>query len=38
MYVSCSAHDVCAGHVLVSSKRVEPRFTSLSGDEVADLW
>ncbi|KAK9906489.1 hypothetical protein WJX75_002765 [Coccomyxa subellipsoidea] len=29
---------VVPGHVLVSSKRVEPRFTSLSGDEVADLW
>ncbi|EIE24041.1 HIT-like protein [Coccomyxa subellipsoidea C-169] len=29
---------VVPGHVLVSSKRVEPRFTNLSGSEVADLW
>lgn len=26
------------GHVLVSSKRVVPRFASLSAEEVADLW
>ncbi|CAL8462430.1 g1963 [Coccomyxa elongata] len=29
---------VVPGHVLISSKRVEPRFTELSDSEVADLW
>jgi hypothetical protein len=28
----------CTGHVLVSPKRVVPRFQALSPDEVADLW
>ena len=27
-----------AGHLLVSPKRVAPRFHELSQDEVADLW
>ena len=33
-------HMLCcrAGHVLVSSKRVEPRYVRLSDDEAADLW
>ncbi|XP_024536731.1 bifunctional bis(5'-adenosyl)-triphosphatase/adenylylsulfatase FHIT [Selaginella moellendorffii] len=29
---------VVPGHVLVSSKRVVPRFTDLSSEEVCDLW
>ena len=29
---------ILPGHVLVSSKRVVPRFTSLEPEEVADLW
>ena len=31
-------HAVRAGHVLISSKRVEPRFVNLSDEEAADLW
>ncbi len=27
-----------AGHVLISPKRVVPRFKQLSAEEVADLW
>ena len=27
-----------AGHVLISPKRVVPRFAALSASEVADLW
>lgn len=29
---------ILPGHVLVSTKRVVPRFTSLKPEEVADLW
>lgn len=29
---------VVPGHVLVSSKRVVPRFTDLTPEEVSDLW
>eukprot|EP00890_Picochlorum_soloecismus_P005420 jgi/Picsp_1/587/NSC_00584-R1_bis(5 -adenosyl)-triphosphatase len=29
---------ILPGHVLVSTKRVVPRFTSLESEEVADLW
>ncbi|KAK9842051.1 hypothetical protein WJX81_006303 [Elliptochloris bilobata] len=29
---------VVPGHVLISPKRVVPRFAALSADEVADLW
>lgn len=29
---------VVPGHVLVSSKRVVPRFTELTGEEVQDIW
>jgi diadenosine tetraphosphate (Ap4A) HIT family hydrolase len=29
---------VVPGHVLVSPKRVVPRFADLSEEEVADLW
>lgn len=29
---------VVPGHVLVSPKRVTPRFADLDGDEVADMW
>lgn len=36
----CRGQNVCcsAGHVLVSSKRVEPRYVHLSDEEAADLW
>ena len=27
-----------AGHVLVASRRTEPRFGNLSSEEVADIW
>lgn len=29
---------IVPGHVLVSTKRVVPRFTDLSAEEVSDLW
>lgn len=27
-----------AGHVLISPRRVTPRFANLTAEEVADLW
>lgn len=35
---SCSQLPSTTGHVLVSSKRVQPRFTDLEPSEVSDLW
>ena len=32
------SHGVCAGHVLISPLRVEPKFSALKASEVADLW
>jgi len=29
---------IVPGHVLVSTKRVVPRFTELTGEEIQDLW
>lgn len=37
-YAFVNLKPVLPGHVLVSPKRVAPRFGDLSADEVADVW
>ncbi|CAG9466190.1 unnamed protein product [Pedinophyceae sp. YPF-701] len=37
-YAFVNLMPVLPGHVLVSPRRIAPRFSDLSGEEVADLW